>query len=107
MRRASLTTIALAIAVTAGSAPAAFAHPALFGPGGAHVPFSGTQHAVCSAAAPGDGACLSRWLQPTGTPASVVSSPTGLPPSTIEGVYGFSSSQTVGTGETVALVDAY
>ena len=106
MRRALVGTIALT-ACSAALASPAFAHPGLFGPRGAHLPFSGSQHAVCATASPGAAACLSRWLEPTGTPASVVSSPTGLPPTTIEGVYGFSNAQSAGTGETIALVDAY
>ncbi len=34
-------------------------------------------------------------------------SPTGLSPATIESVYGFSTSSTVGAGKTIAIVDAY
>jgi uncharacterized repeat protein (TIGR02543 family) len=33
--------------------------------------------------------------------------PTGLPPSTIEGVYGYTAVSTAGSGQTIAIVDAY
>jgi len=37
----------------------------------------------------------------------VSSAPTGLSPSTIKSAYSFSTSDTVGTGKTIAIVDAY
>ncbi len=38
---------------------------------------------------------------------ATTSSPTGLSPATIKSVYSFSTSLTVGTGQTIAIVDAY
>jgi subtilase family serine protease len=93
-------------ALAAGTGP----HLGLFAPGGARLPFAGTQHAVCGTPTPGGAMCMAHVLQPTATaatPAGVVSSPTGLPPSTIDGVYGFSSASTTGSTPTIALVDAY
>jgi PKD repeat protein len=119
MRREITRRAVLAIALVAAcsatvASPALGAgrgfRPGLFAPSGAHLPFAGGQHAVCGAATPGAAACLSHVLQPTTSsagPATVVSSPTGLAPNTIDGVYGFAGSAAVGTGETVALVDAY
>lgn len=48
------------------------------------------------------------WASPTfRTKPLTTSSPTGLSPSTIKSVYSFSNSNTVGAGQTIALVDAY
>ena len=105
MKRGSIATIALATAMALPAASAA-AHPGLFAPRGAHLPFGGAQHAVCADAAPGGAACQVHVLQGA-SPAAVVMSPTGLAPTTIKGVYGFPTSMTAGSGETVALVDAY
>jgi subtilase family serine protease len=82
----------------------------LFAPYGSHLPFSGPQQAVCGTASAGGAMCLIHVLSPSSSgagPATVVSNPTGLAPSTIESVYGFSSSDLAGAGETIALVDAY
>ncbi len=61
-----------------------------------------THQPVCPGpAAAGDSRCYS-WVTPFAT-----SSPTGLSPVTIETVYSFSQSLTVGNGQTIAIVDAY
>lgn len=114
MRR---TIVSLALTLALGSGGALVAAPTdatahLFGPRGEHLPFGGSQHAVCSAPAAGAGHCLIHILAPeSASPdrqsTKVVSTPTGLPPSTIEHVYGFPTSSTSGAGETIALVDAY
>lgn len=84
----------------------------LYAPGGAHLPFGGSQHAVCAQPAAGAGHCLIHILQPgAGAPqagrTATVTSPTGLSPATIESVYGYSNAATAGAGQTVAIVDAY
>ena len=84
------------------------------------LPFSGTTEDVCPTAAAGYATCLAQRIDPqtehvnvgrftgrfspTAGPAVVVS---GLSPSALEGVYGFSTSSSAGSGETVAIVDAY
>jgi subtilase family serine protease len=82
----------LSIATTlwgAASAQAAPAHP------GPAVP-------VCPGpVAQGYARCHSRVFP------NASSSPTGLSPATIKSVYSFSTSQTVGSGQTIAIVDAY
>ncbi|HEX3392732.1 MAG TPA: PKD domain-containing protein [Solirubrobacteraceae bacterium] len=85
-------------------------HSHLFAPRGAHIPFGGSQHGVCATGGSGVGQCLIHVLDagaPAARGATTVTSPTGLAPSTIKGVYGYSTSATAGTGETVAIVDAY
>jgi subtilase family serine protease len=51
--------------------------------------------------AAGDSRCYA-WVTPFAT-----TSPTGLSPATIKSVYSFSTSLTVGSGQTIAIVDAY
>ncbi len=53
-------------------------------------------------AAAGFTRCYAHVLRPDAT-----SSPTGLSPATIKSVYTFSTSSTAGTGQTIAIVDAY
>jgi hypothetical protein len=85
----------------------------LYAPRGAHLPFSGSQQAVCSAPSAGAGHCLIHVLAPSSaSPAAQrgvteVKTPTGLSPSTIKSVYGYSASTAAGTGQTIAIVDAY
>jgi hypothetical protein len=81
----------------------------LFAPRGAHRPFAGSQQAVCARSRGGEvvGRCLIHVLTPTARPALTITSPTGLSPSTIKTVYGYPTSTTAGTGQTIALVDAY
>lgn len=58
--------------------------------------------ASASAASAGD------WAQPTFRVRPLVTtSPTGLSPATIKAAYGFSTSMSAGSGETIAIVDAY
>ena len=78
----------------------------LFAPSGAHLPFAGSAQAVCGRPGVGVGQCLIDVLQPSGA-APDAASPTGLSPSTIEGAYGYTSASTAGSGQTIALVDAY
>jgi hypothetical protein len=46
-------------------------------------------------------------LTPPSGSATTVTSPTGLAPSAIESVYGYSSAASAGSGEKIAIVDAY
>ncbi len=63
---------------------------------------SGNAKPVCpGSAAPGDTHCHA-WVKPDAS-----SSPVGLTPSTMKAVYGFSSSNSAGTGVTIGIVDAY
>jgi subtilase family serine protease len=83
-----------------------------YAPRGAHLPFGGSQRAVCGRTELGGGHCLIHVLQPSGaTPAArpsvTITAPTGLSPSTIKSVYGYSTSASAGAGKTIALVDAY
>jgi PKD repeat protein len=85
-----------------------------YAPRGAHLPFGGSQQAVCGQAAPGGGGqCLIHVLQPGGAApaaqfgATEVKTPYGLSPETIKKVYGYSTSLEAGAGQTIALVDAY
>jgi len=58
--------------------------------------------ASASAASAGD------WAQPTFRVRPLVTtSPTGLSPATIKAAYGFSTSMSAGSGQTIAIVDAY
>ncbi len=115
VRAAALTlTVAFGSLAAGGAAADSYApHVHLYAPGGAHLPFGGAQHAVCSAPSSGAGHCLIHVLAPGGaTPAAQrgvteVKTPTGLSPSTIKSVYGYSTSTAAGTGETIAVVDAY
>lgn len=108
MRRA---VVSLALTLAVGGLAAAPTQAHLFPPRGARLPFDGSQHAVCSAPSAGAGHCLVHVL--AGESASpqraskLVATPTGLSPSTIEHVYGFPTSSSSGTGETIAIVDAY
>lgn len=52
-------------------------------------------------ASPGDSRCHA-WVKPNAS-----TSPVGLTPSQMKGAYGFSTSNTAGTGMTIAIVDAY
>ncbi len=97
-----------------GAAAEAFApsNGRLYAPRGAHLPFGGSQQAVCSAPSAGVGRCLIHVLAPgSASPqrqsTKLLTSPTGLSPSTIERVYGFPTSSSSGAGETIAIVDAY
>ena len=92
------------------------------GAGSAQAPFSGTAQTVCSSAPAGYASCLARIINPASeqshfsffsrgatdagaaAPAVTVS---GLAPTNIKSVYGFSTSTLAGSGETIALVDAY
>jgi subtilase family serine protease len=56
---------------------------------------------VCGLALVGDARCIA-WVRPNAS-----SSPVGLSPVTMKAAYGFSTSNTIGAGKTVALVDAY
>ncbi|MGO9302068.1 MAG: InlB B-repeat-containing protein, partial [Acidimicrobiales bacterium] len=108
---ASFVVAALLVEPAAAqSAPGAHAggtySSGLFAPSGAHLPFAGSAQAVCGQPGIGLGQCLVDVLQPSGA-APDTASPTGLSPSTIEGVYGYTSASTAGSGQTIALVDAY
>ena len=108
---ASFVVAALLVAPAAAqSAPGAHAGGTyslgLFAPSGAHLPFAGSAQAVCGRPGVGVGQCLIDVLQPSGA-APDAASPTGLSPSTIEGAYGYTSASTAGSGQTIALVDAY
>ncbi len=75
-----------------------------------HTPFDGTPKSVCGSVTAGDAACLSWVLQNGNQPSTgsaVVNAPTGLSPSVIDSVYGFSSATSGGSGQTIAIVDAY
>ena len=79
---------------------------AQYAPRGAHLPFTGSAKAVCGQPGLGVAQCLTYVLKPSGaTPDATV--PTGLPPSAIEGVYGYTSASTAGSGQRIAIVDAY
>ena len=79
-----------------------------YAPRGAHLPFAGSDRAVCAKPRAGVGQCLIHVLKPSdATPEGSVATPTGLPPSVIKGVYGFSTASGAGAGQTIALVDAY
>ena len=75
-------------------------------PAGARLPFPGSARAVCGQPGAGVAQCLADVLHPSGA-APDASSPTGLSPSVIETVYGFTPALTAGSGQTVAIVDAY
>src|SRR5512143_3703002 len=69
----------------------------------AGVAFAAGQQPVCPGpVAQGFGRCHAWVLRPLATTA-----PTGLNPSQIIGAYGFSSSSAAGSGQTIAIVDAY
>ncbi|HEY2428938.1 MAG TPA: hypothetical protein VGI06_08420, partial [Acidimicrobiales bacterium] len=59
-------------------------------------------HAACGAAAPGTARCDADVLDAGTSPASA----SGLTPTNISGVYGFNTTNTSGSGTTVAIVDA-
>ncbi len=66
------------------------------------VPGQGTPRPVCPGpAAPGDTHCHA-WVKPDAS-----TSPVGLSPAIMKSAYGFSTSNTIGAGQTIALVDAY
>jgi hypothetical protein len=97
------------------------------GAGSAQSPFSGTAQSVCSSAPTGYASCLARVIGHSGekslissftrtanspraksrggAPATVTVS--GLSPTNIDGVYGFPTSLSAGSGKTIAIVDAY
>ena len=78
----------------------------LYAPSGAHLPFSGSAKAVCGQPGLGVAQCLADFLEPRGaTPEA--RAPTGLSPRTIEDVYGYTSASTAGSGQTIAVVDAF
>ncbi len=77
-----------------------------YAPRGAHLPFAGSAQAVCGQPGIGIAQCLTYVLKPSGATPDATG-PTGLPPSTIEDVYGYTSASTAGSGQTVAIVDAY
>jgi subtilase family serine protease len=82
-------------------------HPyRLDAPRGAHLPFAGSFQAVCGRPGVGVAQCLADVLHPGGVVAEA-STPTGLSPDIIEGVYGFTTTAAAGSGQTIALVDAY
>ena len=65
-------------------------------PGGHDIP-------VCPGpAAPGDSRCHAHLFGPDAS-----KSPVGLTPAQMKGAYGFSTSNTAGAGQTIAIVDAY
>ena len=109
----ALAALLLLLATAPLAAAAPRAHRPLFAPRGSHLPFGGSQHAVCGQAGGDAGRCLIHVLQPAAgaTPerssTTTVATPTGLSPSTIEGVYGYTTSPSAGAGQTIALVDAY
>jgi hypothetical protein len=75
-------------------------------PGDARLPFPGSARAVCGRPGVGIAQCLADVLHPSGA-APDAGYPTGLSPSVIEAVYGFTPALTAGSGQTVAIVDAY
>ena len=117
---ATLTIFALSISAataapwTRGDQPRGPYSFGRYAPRGAHLPFGGSQRAVCGQAQPGGGGqCLIHILQPGGAAPAArsgtteVKAPYGLSPATIEGVYGYTTSPGAGAGETIAIVDAY
>ncbi len=66
------------------------------------VPGKGTARPACPGpAAAGDTHCHA-WVRPDAS-----TSPVGLSPAIMKSAYGFSTSSTIGAGQTIALVDAY
>lgn len=71
------------------------------------------EHQVCGPPAPGTAHCHSRVVDlDAGAPGrpptpKATASPTGLTPAQIVSAYGFSSDPAAGTGQTIAIVDAY
>ena len=108
--------VALVVTALSVSPAAALTSPAgqvgssssseLAAPVGAGLPFPGSTQSVCGTPGVGVAQCLADVLKPSGT-SPEISFPTGLSPLTIENVYGFSSTATAGTGQTIALVDAF
>jgi hypothetical protein len=92
--------VALAV-VAAFMAPASGALP---DPGAQAV----GEHAVCGPAAPGTARCHVHVVD-TGSKSSprATTSPVGYVPGQIKTAYGFDPSSTAGSGQTVAIVDAY
>lgn len=69
---------------------------------GPFIPGKGTPRPACPGPhAPGDTHCHA-WVKPNAS-----ASPVGLTPAIMKSAYGFSTSATVGAGQTIALVDAY
>ncbi len=75
-------------------------------PSDAAPPFAGSAQQVCGPPSPGMAQCLAEVLQPSGVQPET-STPSGLSPDAIDTVYGYSSSTSAGSGQTIALVDAY
>ncbi|MFI5035561.1 MAG: hypothetical protein ACHQFZ_05095 [Acidimicrobiales bacterium] len=67
----------------------------------------GSHHAVCSHARQGFADCHALVLTNRQGVPRVSPAPVGLSPSTIDSVYGFPGGFTAGTGQTIAIVDAY
>ncbi len=66
------------------------------------IPGKGTPQPVCPGPVPQGFVRCDSWVRPLAS-----SSPVGLTPSIMKSVYSFSTSNTVGAGQTIALVDAY
>src|SRR5207249_1740633 len=78
-------------------------------PAGAPPPAAGfglSHHKVCGAVTAGFARCHADVVD-AGPTAPNALTPTGLSPATIKNVYSFSTSSTVGAGQTIAIVDAY
>jgi subtilase family serine protease len=88
-----LTTMGLAATSASGATAQAAHHP---------------EKAVCGPPAAGHARCTVHLLQRgDGVRPDASTSPTGLAPQTVQAAYGFPTGLTAGTGQTIAIVDAY
>jgi len=88
----------LSIAALVVSSPALAATPT------AHAVAS---HRACAVPVPGYAGCHALVVDGAPGKSAATTSPTGLSPATIKAAYGFSTLTTAGSGQTVAIVDAY
>jgi len=101
MPRGRLLTLAAGAALAAGTA--ATLVPAATAGAAGHVRGSA---AVCGPASAGFARCALRTVTIDGHPAPAAASPSGYGPADLQSAYGLPSS-TAGSGQTVAIVDAY
>lgn len=102
-RVGSLGAVAALAIVMALAVPAVSAAPTASGIHHRNVP-------VCASPSAGQAACLSilhEAVTTDGKPAPNATSPTGLSPATIKDIYGFDTSNSAGSSQTIAIVDAY
>ncbi|MDA8043803.1 MAG: Ig-like domain-containing protein [Actinomycetota bacterium] len=103
----------LMASVGTGALVGGLAGPGVAQAAGAGPSAAGIEHRnvhVCGRPAAGSASCdaiVHQAVRADGKPAPNASSPTGLSPSQLEAAYGIPGAATAGSGETIALVDAY